>query len=337
VLFRSEAGGPFLGQSPGSAIKSIINSMIAASFAFAGTELVGITAGEAKNPRKSIPRAINGTFWRIIFFYISCILLIGFLLPANLEAFSSTEDLVKSPFVIALNRANIPGADHFMNAVCFIAVFSAANSTIYGSGRCLMALAQEGQAPKFLARTKNGVPYYAMFVSVLFGCIAFLGKIVGSGKVFDWLVSMTGLGLIVTWLMINVTHIRFRAAYLAQGFKLEDLPYRALFYPYGAWFGIITMSATIIIAPILATLTASEKGEDATTALIEFVSSFISVPLFLMLYFSWKAVKRTKIVPLKDVDLYTSNINLDRNIRGIDYDEQEEEVIGWRKVLSYFA
>jgi amino acid permease len=84
--------------------------MISASFAFAGTELVGITAGEAKNPRKSIPKAINGTFWRILFFYISCFLLIGFLIPANDPAFDSEEDLVKSPFVLGLKMAGLPYA-----------------------------------------------------------------------------------------------------------------------------------------------------------------------------------------------------------------------------------
>lgn len=82
--------------------------MVTASFAFAGTELVGITAGEAKNPRKSIPKAINGTFWRILFFYISCFILIGFLIPANSPLFTSENDLVKSPFVIALTMAKIP-------------------------------------------------------------------------------------------------------------------------------------------------------------------------------------------------------------------------------------
>jgi lysine-specific permease len=280
--------------------------MVTASFAFAGTELVGITAGEAKNPRKTIPKAINGTFWRILFFYISCFILIGFLIPANSTEFTSEDNLTMSPFVIALKQAGIFGVDHFMNAVCFIAVFSAANSTIYGSGRCLMALAQEGQAPAFLGRTRNGVPYYSMLVSVAFGCIAFAGKFIGSDKVLYYLVDMTGLGLILTWLMINVTHLRFRAAYLAQGFSLKDLPYQALYYPFGCWFGIITMSFTIVMVPLLAILE-PEKDDDFVVA---FVSSCISIPLFLILFFGWKMSNGTKFVPLMEVDLFTSNINL---------------------------
>jgi lysine-specific permease len=107
------AGGPFLGKSWGVAIKNTLSAMVAATFSFGGTELVGITAGEAKNPRKSIPRAINGTFWRILFFYISCIFVIGLLLPANHPAFEGTDhekpDLGKSPFVLCLEMANLVG------------------------------------------------------------------------------------------------------------------------------------------------------------------------------------------------------------------------------------
>jgi amino acid permease len=193
-----------------------------------------------------------------------------------------------------------------MNAVCFIAVFSAANSTIYGSGRCLMALAQEGQAPAFLAQTKNGVPYYSMIVSVLFGCIAFAGKFIGTDKVLTYLVDMTGLGLILTWLMINVTHLRFRAAYQAQGFSLKDLPYQAIYYPYGCWFGIITMVLTIIMVPLLAIIEPNKEDD----FVVAFVSSCISLPLFALLYFGWKFAKGTRFIPLQDVDLFTSNINL---------------------------
>jgi lysine-specific permease len=108
-----------------------------------------------------------------------------------------------------------------MNAVCFIAVFSAANSTIYASARSLMALANEGHAPRFLGRTYHGVPIPAVAVSVFFGCLAFAGKFIGDGVVFNWLVAISGLGTIVAWFMICLVHIRFRHAYVAQGYKVR--------------------------------------------------------------------------------------------------------------------
>jgi lysine-specific permease len=107
-----------------------------------------------------------------------------------------------------------------MNAVCFTAVFSAANSTIYASARSLMALAHEGHAPIFLGRTHHGVPIHAVAVSVFFGCLAFTGKFIGDGVVFNWLIAISGLTTLVAWFMICFVHIRFRLAYAAQGFKV---------------------------------------------------------------------------------------------------------------------
>jgi amino acid transporter len=87
-----------------------LEQLIGACFAFGGTELVGITAGEAKNPRVSVPKAINGTFWRIIFFYLFSIMFIGLLIPANAPEFVMNDETVtNSPFVLALRLAKIPG------------------------------------------------------------------------------------------------------------------------------------------------------------------------------------------------------------------------------------
>lgn len=105
-----KAGGPFLGREPGVATVSIIEALITACFAFGGTELIGITAGEAKNPRKSVPQAINGTFWRIMIFYIFSIFFIGLLIPANDPKFLiEGDELASSPFVIALTKSKLPG------------------------------------------------------------------------------------------------------------------------------------------------------------------------------------------------------------------------------------
>lgn len=303
------AGGPFLGVGTFTAFQNCFHAMNAAIFSFSGTELVGITAGEAKNPRKSVPKAINGTFWRIAIFYLVSIFLIGILLPANLPQFQSKDDLVKSPFVIALKTAGISYVDHFMNFVCFIAVFSAANSTVYASTRSLMSLALENHAPRFLAKTsKNGVPYYALFVSLMVGCVCFLGSFIGEGKVFAWLINIVGLGVIIIWMMICLVHIRFRKAYLAQGYKLADLPFKAMFFPYGAYFSIFVTASILVFSPVLAAYEAHLKPNG--NVLVDFMASFITVPFYLLLFVGWKFYKKTKFVPLKQVDVRTGNINL---------------------------
>lgn len=105
----SKAGGPFLGTGFASAFQNIIRAIVGACFSFGGTEMIGITAGEAKNPRKSVPRAINGTFWRIMFFYVLSILFIGLLIPANADELVTGDQLGRSPYVLALQKAKIPG------------------------------------------------------------------------------------------------------------------------------------------------------------------------------------------------------------------------------------
>jgi lysine-specific permease len=98
-----------------------------------------------------------------------------------------------------------------MNFVCLVAVISAANSAIYASSRSLMALSREGHAPAFLAKTsKAGVPIYAIALTTCFASIAFLGSFFGEGKIFRELIKLMGLSIMIIWLLICFTHIRFR-------------------------------------------------------------------------------------------------------------------------------
>jgi amino acid transporter len=125
VVFRDHLGfsawqnpGPLAGHSP----TSILSVMVSACFAFGGTELVGITAGEAYNPRVSVPKAINGTFWRICIFYVLSVFVIGLLIPADLLAsLADASGLLKSPFVIGFKRAGIPASADIMNFVALVA------------------------------------------------------------------------------------------------------------------------------------------------------------------------------------------------------------------------
>ncbi|KAL3897949.1 MAG: hypothetical protein SGCHY_003068 [Lobulomycetales sp.] len=332
-----EAGGPFLGKPASTASINTFKALIAAIFAFSGTELVGVTAGEAKNPRKSVPKAINGTFWRIMIFYIVSIFLIGLLIPANSPALvGEDDDLGSSPFVMALNMAKLAGTDHFMNFVCFIAVFSSANSTVYASTRSLMALGQIGHAPRFLARTaKNGVPYWATFVSLGIGSVCFVGKFIGDGVVFEWLVNICGLGVIVIWAMICIVHIRFRKAYVLQGYKIEELPFKAWLYPYGAYFSIIITLLILIISPILAALAPPEEDGEGN-GFLQFMASFISIPVYFLIYLAYKLYHKTAFVPLKQVDIRSGNINVYPELEG-DCDEGKENASMWSKLLALLA
>jgi lysine-specific permease len=156
-----------------------------AFFAFGGTELVGVSAGEVQNPKKNVPRAINSTFWRILFFYIGSIGIIGLLIPHDdptLSLSASTEDVQIAPFTLILKRAGLHSASNIMNAVILTAVISAANSAMYAASRTLVSMSARGDAPSWLGKVDaKGVPWRALGVTTGISLLAFLGIAWGGG------------------------------------------------------------------------------------------------------------------------------------------------------------
>lgn len=134
------------------------NALVGALFAYMGTELIGVTVGEAKNPRKTVPSAIKKTFYRILFFYIICILLVGMVVDSEGEAFlaaakkGTAGGAAASPFVVAIVDAGIKGLPSLVNACILIFTISAANSDQYIASRTLYGMARDGNAPAIFAR-----------------------------------------------------------------------------------------------------------------------------------------------------------------------------------------
>lgn len=120
---------------------------VTASFAYSGTELTGLAAAEADNPRKEIPRATRQVVWRICIFYLVNLFLIGLIVPADSPLYSGEGSTSRhSPFVIAIELAGIKALPSIFNAVILISVMSVANSCTFGSTRTFQALAQHGEA-----------------------------------------------------------------------------------------------------------------------------------------------------------------------------------------------
>ncbi|KAJ3292087.1 hypothetical protein HDU79_001782 [Rhizoclosmatium sp. JEL0117] len=232
-----------VGDSDKQRFLNIGGSFTTAFFSYGGSELVGLTAGEAANPRKSVPRAINGTFWRILIFYILSIFLVGVLLAPD-SPILRAKSISQSPFVYAYSQAGINWGADFMNVVIIVAASSAANSAVYACARTLMRLASEGSAPRFFAKVdKRGVPVNSVLLVAVFGLVAVVAAYAsgpdGSAHVFDWLSGVIAYGIMMNWMIMSFTHLRFRAGYLAQGRKIEDLPYVAPFYPYADYASLI--------------------------------------------------------------------------------------------------
>ena len=136
---------------------AFFSTLVNAAFAYGGVEMVAVAAGEAENPRKNIPKAVRRVFWRILFFYVLGSLAIGVLVPYNdpnlLSAQKSgSAGAAQSPWVIAIHNAGIPALDHIINFVILTSASSSANAFLYTGSRYLYALAQNGQAPRFLLK-----------------------------------------------------------------------------------------------------------------------------------------------------------------------------------------
>lgn len=182
-------------------INGVANTFVIAGTLYAGTEMVGITAGEADNPAKAVPRAIRQVFWRILIFYVGTMFFIGILIPYDDKRLLSKESkTAQSPFTIALSDAGLSAGASLINAVIVIAVISAGNSSMYVSSRTILFMARNGKAPKLLGRVnKAGVPWVALLFSNLVACIAFLSVSKAAGAVYNALITLSGVATFIVW------------------------------------------------------------------------------------------------------------------------------------------
>lgn len=296
--------------------KGLCGVFVTAAFSFAGTELVGLAAAEAANPRKTLPTAIKQVFWRIALFYVVALTVVSLLVPygdARLLG-QSSEDAKASPFVIAINNAGISGLPSVMNVVILIAVLSVGNSSIYGSSRTLAALAEQGQAPRFLAYIdRQGRPLWAIIVASVIGllCYVVAGGQSTAGTALNWLYSLSGLSSIFTWGSICLAHIRFRAAWKLQGHSLDELAFKSQAGVYGSWVGL-TLNVLVLIAQFwTAVWPIGYKETSASDRAQDFFLSYLAFPVVLMCYIPYKIIYKTPFMKAADMDLVTGRRELD--------------------------
>ncbi|KAF9568090.1 hypothetical protein EC968_003110 [Mortierella alpina] len=317
--------GPFHGGFTG-----LFSIFLNAGFSFQGAELVGIAAGETKNPRKNVPRAIRQVFWRIIMFYVLTILIIGLCIPYYDEVLANPDgDINSSPFTRVFIQAGITVGGDIMNAVILVAILSAGNSGLYASSRALHTLSKEGSAPKFFSYVNRfGVPVYCVLSTALVGCFAFIVSLVGQGVAYDWLLALSSTTGFIAWLGIAFCHIRFRMAYKAQGRSLNDLPFVSRLYPFGPIY-------TIIICVVI--LFGQGYTAFAPFSVKAFLSAYITLPFVAILYFGNKFWTKSKILNLVDVDLDTGRSFMDTTMPCVDGEEQAKKGgKWWRRVVNVF-
>ena len=293
TLSNGEQSAPFVNGGAG-----VLGVFMIAGFSFQGTELVAVAAGEAEDPDRNVPKAIRTVFIRILLFYIGAIAVIGFLIPfTDPRLLDSAEDnIAVAPFTLVFDNAGVLAAAAIMNAVILTSILSAGNSGLYASTRMLYALAESGQAPKLFSKLNSrGVPIPALIGTTAIGALCFISSLIGDGAAYTWLVNASGLAGFITWMGIAWCHYKFRRAFLAQGHSVDELPFKAVFFPLGP-----------IIALLMCAFVVAGQNLEVYTGNIDLgtlISSYVGLPLFLALWWGHKLVTKAPKVDPMEADL----------------------------------
>ncbi|KXN90118.1 putative amino-acid permease PB1C11.02 [Leucoagaricus sp. SymC.cos] len=271
---------PFVGGFGGFA-----HVFVTASFAYGGTESLGITAGETKNPSKNMPRVVKFVFWRIIIFYILGVLLIGLNVPYTYPNLSN-RSTVTSPFTIVFKEVGSVGAASFMNTVVFTSVLSAANHALFAGTRVLYGLSAVHQAPRFFAwTTKSGIPLPSLLATSSISILCFGSSYIGNGALWSWLQNLVGVSNQIAWFSIGLSSWRFRKAWIRQGRSLDDMKFRAAWtWPWGPAFVIVTVACLILIQ--------GWSSIFPTFQPVDFISYYVEIPVMVVMYILWMLIKR---------------------------------------------
>ncbi|GAA0475498.1 MULTISPECIES: aromatic amino acid transporter AroP [Tatumella] len=223
-------------------ITGLVMSMAVIMFSFGGLELVGITAAEADNPEKSIPKATNQVLYRILIFYIGSLTILLSLYPWTKVVEGG------SPFVLIFHELGDSLVANALNVVILTAALSVYNSCVYSNSRMLYGLAKQGNGPRALLKVdRRGVPYIALGLSAFATAIGVLINYLMPAKAFGLLMSLVVSALVINWAMISLAHLKFRKAKDKQGVITR---FRALFYPVGNWICLLFLAAILVVMAI---------------------------------------------------------------------------------------
>ena len=110
---------------------------------------------------------------------------------------------------------------------------------IYCASRSIYGLARDHQAPHIFARTmSNGIPIWSVAISSMFIALGYLNSKESSSTVFGYFSSLVTVFAVLNWISILISYISFRRALKAQGIPGDDLPFKAILQPYGAYYAL---------------------------------------------------------------------------------------------------
>lgn len=188
----------------------IFITMLAVNYAFSGTELIAIAAGETKNPESVIPKTIRATVWRLALLFIGTIVIMVLLLPTDKAS------LLESPFVSILDSVGVPYAGDIMNFIILTALLSAASRMLWSLSE------QDNILPVAKKLSSKGMPVNATLISLAGALLSLLSSVIAPTTVYLVLVSVAGFAVVVVWMSICLSRlnqlkaegVRKRSAYI---------------------------------------------------------------------------------------------------------------------------
>ncbi|KAF2001326.1 histidine permease [Amniculicola lignicola CBS 123094] len=295
------AFAPYLAEGDTGKFVGFWAVLISAGFAYQGTELVAIGAGESANPRKTMPSAIRNTFWSIFALFVSTIFFVGILVPYDNEAMVTGDtNAGSSPLVIAAQLAGVKALPDIINAVLLTVVLSAASSNVYSGSRILVGLAEEKCGPRFMLKTsRRGVPYVAVSITSAMGLLAYMNLSSNGGEVFNWFLNIISVAGFIAWSCVCICHIRFMHALEAQNISRDTLPYVSWGGKYLAYYGLVFCVIITLTQGFTAFVPWDTKN---------FFIAYISLILFVILYAGHKIWTRCAFIKPYEADLLTGQL-----------------------------
>jgi aromatic amino acid transport protein AroP len=220
-------------------IKGLAMAMAAIMFSFGGLELIGITAAEAQDPEKSIPKATNQVIYRILLFYIGSLVVLLSLYPWQKVAEGG------SPFVMIFHALNSDLVANILNIIILTAALSVYNSCVYSNSRMLFGLAKQHNAPKALLKVNHrGVPLTALAISATATGLCVVLNYFMPGEAFGFLMALVVSALVLNWIIITITHMKFKLAKIKAG---EKTKYPSWGYPITNWICLFFLLGILVV------------------------------------------------------------------------------------------
>ncbi|OQV01282.1 hypothetical protein CLAIMM_06665 [Cladophialophora immunda] len=325
--------GVWVGDNSVQQFEAAVKAAIKAGLIIVGPEFVSVLAGEARAPRKVVPRAFRTLPHRLLFFYIFGALCVGILVPHTDERLlGGGKYAAKSPYIISMVMLKIPVLPSIVNAALLTSILSAGNNYVFAASRSLVAMVDQGLAVRFFARrNRNGVPYIAVIFVLLIGCFAYMALGSGTSKFLDWVITFATAAQMINWCVMAVTWIRFNAGLKAQGVnRKEFLPAVSRWQPYAAWY---TLCCSFVMLFVQGYGVFKPGNWDTPT----FIFNYGLIAVFIMarrsVFTVVKVVKKTKFIKPEEIDFRT-DVDIIDKYEAVLEEEDTGERTKMQKVMA---